>query len=195
MWFGRTASKDRRFWAWVADHVDELRAVTNARAPIMNQLADQLHKVHRGLALEVGLKMEPLELIISAEGQRKLFPVVERLIAAAPPIPRVRPVAFRPRLAPGFKIRIDGIELGPDDLWFTASVAGEGLDLTLYVRGLEDEDDETWAYVVFLVLQATLGEYDFETRVASFEMQPAPAAPAAPLRPLTELPAEVDRLK
>jgi len=187
--------EDHAFWTWIAAHVGDLRAITRGDEPIMDELAARLRAVDPGLAFEVGVGTAPFELIISADGVRDKFPVVQRLVAAAPPITGLEPIAFRPRKSADFGIRIEGIELGAGDVWFTATPAGATLDVVLYVRGLDGTRDDVRKYATYVLLDTLLGEYDVETRLGGIEWRAAPTAPAAPLRPLTELPAEVDRLK
>ncbi|HVK77351.1 MAG TPA: hypothetical protein VM734_28790 [Kofleriaceae bacterium] len=186
-------AKDRRFWAWVATHLDELRTITRGDEPIADELAAQLVAVEEGLTFELGVGTDPFELIISADGLRQHFPAVQRLVAAAPPIEGLKPIAFRPRK--GTAVAMDGLELTADHVWFVATRSGDTLDVILYVPGLGGADEALRKHTTYLLLDTVLGEYDVETRLRGIEWRAAPTAPAAPLRPLTELPAEVDRLK
>src|SRR5690349_9585027 len=89
--------KDPAFWKWVAANVDGLKAVKTGREPVTEQLSQHLESIAPGLVFELGVGREEFELIISADGKKDLFPVVKRLVSAAPQLPGTKVIAFRPR--------------------------------------------------------------------------------------------------
>ena len=74
-----------------------------------------------------------------------------------------------------------------------ATGPGNKLDLALYVPGIGGDDDKNIRYVTYLLLDATLGEYDVETKLGRLDFRSASAKPAD-ARPLAQLPALVDGL-
>jgi hypothetical protein len=186
------------FWRWFKDHRVEVGKVKRADEPIAKQLASELHKVDPRLIFELGIGTEPKELIISADGIREVFPAVKRLVAAAPAIPGWKVVAFRPRKGAGLTIEVGGgTKLGADDLYFVVLPTAKPpapVDLMLYVPGLGGPDDEAVKQVSYLLLDATLGEHDVETKVGGIALKPASEKPAS-AKPLRDLPRLVDAWK
>lgn len=190
---------DAAFWAWVAAHVDELKAVKNGREPVTEQLTAALEKIEPGLVFELGVGRDPFELIISADGKKELFPVVQRLVAAAPPLAGTRVIAFRPRKdIESFSMQVREQRLSGKNLWF---VAGEDparkglLGVDVFVEGMRTENEEPLRTAAFMMVEAAVGELDLETRIGALEFKPAPAQPAAPLQPLKDLPVVLDAWK
>ena len=196
------ASDAAAFWAYVRTHAAEISGLESADGPAADRLADALHRFDPKLTFELGPKGDARELVISADGIRTRFPQVQALVAAAPAIPGLRVVAFRQRKALDLRFSLGGagdapaIDLGADDLWFTAARGGDDAHLValqIAARGLTPENKHAVFQAVFLLLDAALGEYDVETRIGAIDLVPAPADPAqAGLRPLRDLPAVVD---
>ncbi|HWM87455.1 MAG TPA: hypothetical protein VNO33_16495 [Kofleriaceae bacterium] len=191
------ATADAGFWRWFRAHAGEAATIRQGSEPIMAKLAAELHRVDERLTVEVGgiaSTAEPKELIISAGGLREVFPVVQRLVAAAPPIDGWRVIAFRPR-KPGHRLQFRDREVGGEDLRFrivSPPQAGRPLDIAVYLE--TPAVDETSMHVVFLLLDFTLGEFDVATQLGKIEILPISQAPGD-ARPLTELTAIVDGRK
>lgn len=193
-----SAEADAAFWAWVRAHVGELSQVKTGREPVTAELSAQLEKIEPGLVFELGVGKEPFELIISADGALERFPTVKRLVAAAGEIPNTKVIAFRPRKdVEGFSMTLGDQKLGGAALWFTAEKDQKpGLvAVTIYVEGFEQEVPEPVRNAAFMLLEATVGELDLETKVGAIDIVPAPKKPEAPLRKLKELPAALDAWK
>jgi hypothetical protein len=193
-----SAARDAAFWTWFKAHRLEVAKVKSADEPIANELAAELHKIDPRLIPELGIGAEPRELIISADGLREAFPAVKRLVAAAPAIPGWKVVAFRPRK--GADVTVDlggGTKLGENDLFFVVLPTAKPpapIDLLLYVPGIGGPDDKAVKQVAFLLLDATLGEYDVETKVGGIAIKPVGEKPPS-AKPLKDLPRVVDAWK
>ncbi len=184
------------FWRWFSANSDRLLAFEKDQEPIFAELSSHLTAVHKDLAFEFGPAAQPREFVVSAGGIRAAFPTVKSLVAAAPPEPAWKVIAFRQRKDIGMRIKVGPRELGAEDIWFSAVPDGDRLGLTLFVKGLSKENDAALAQLMYLMLDTTLGEYDVETRLGAIERKPAPPDPAAAhLRPLKELAAFVDSQK
>lgn len=191
--------RDQAFWTWVAANVEGLKSVKDGHEPVTAQLTAELEKIEAGLVFELGVGREPFELIISADGKKELFPVVKRLVAAAPPIAGTKVIAFRPRKEiDGFSMQVKERQLSGKNLWF---VAGEDpsrkgmMGVDVFVEGMRTENEEPLKSAAFLLLEAAVGEFDLETKIGAVEFKPAPGEPAPPLKPLKELPAALDAWK
>lgn len=183
------------FWDWFRANCSRLAEVRTGLEPVYAQLVEKVSRVHKALRCEFSVPPDGLsELIVSADGDREVFPAVERLVAAAPDIPGWKVTAFRQRRSlEDVHIRIEDQDVKPDDIWYATTPCEPALGLEVYVRGLKDSNEEILGRAAFLYLDFTLGEYDATTKVAVLKLQGLPPSPEEMgLRPLAELPAEVD---
>jgi hypothetical protein len=148
--------------------------------------------VDDGLVFEFGPAVRPRDFVISADGIVERFPVVIRLVEAAPPMPDWHVIAFRQPGKPSLTVEFDGQSLGVDDLWFKTSQSGTRTDLETHIRGLTDANSRTQMGAAFILLDNALGEYAVATRIGQIDWLPLPDDPeAAGLIPLVALPGAV----
>jgi hypothetical protein len=175
------------FWRWFVANASELSADPDGDA-VCDAISGELAKVHEGLVGELsrGPHSDPT-LIISANGNRALFPFVERVFTARPAVPGWEILAFRPPATEGDLgvINMDGHELDTKLIRFVAWPVDGKLEVDVYVPGYTDED-ETIGAMGFIALDHTVGEYAMETRVGGISWYPIEDAPET-ARPLAEL--------
>lgn len=195
------AEEDAEFWGWVKLHLAELKAVKTGKEPVTLGLTRALESISPGLVFELGIAVDgsEFELTISADGRKELFPVVQRLVAAAPQLPGTKVVAFRPRKKiEDFGMQVGAGRIAGNQLYFVASndLDRKGLvAVDLFVQDMKREDDDALKNAAFMLLEAAVGEYDLETKIGTIDIKPAPAKIEAPLRPLKDLPATLDGWK
>src|SRR5262249_18461644 len=133
----------------------------------------------------------------SADGNAELFPAVQEVVAAAPAIPGWAVKAFRERGPLDVSLEFGGRALSYDDIWFTAVRKGDGLAVTLWIKGLTRENDGMLSRAALILLDNALGEYDAVTRIVELNRGPLPANPDTRpgLHPLSQLPELVDHIK
>jgi hypothetical protein len=182
---------DRAFWNWFTDHAQGL-AKKPSLIDVMDEVQGELKKQHHGVIAEIGPAGENRLLVLSADGDRKAFSMVQQLFAARPSVIGWKIVAFRPREAkrPMPTIEMNGRKLNPAALRYLAERNGEKLDIQLYVPGYVI-GEETVVLMAFLALDHTLGEYDVETKIGAIDLLPIESA-VANSRALDDLPHEVD---
>jgi hypothetical protein len=178
-WFTR-ASPAERFWQWFEQHSNGLFAFETDRDRVFRDLTAALHKVHEGLTFEFGpVQNGKREFIVSADGIRERFPAVQNLVAAAPAMSQWIVIPFRPPKAIASVIEYDGHRVGPEDVWFRSEPDGDRIGLTLYVRGLTEENTRSVGGATFILLDSALGEFAVETRVGFIEWKGLPDNPEA----------------
>lgn len=184
-WFKR-ASSEERFWEWFEQNSSRLFAFEADRDRLFDDLRKALGKVKPGLTFEFGpVKDGRREFIISADGIRDRFPAVQSLAAAAPALAQWTVIPFRPPKSLDMIIEYDGQRVGANDVWFKSEADGDRIGLTLFVRGLTEENQQSLAGAAFLLLDNALGEFAVETRVGFIEWDGLPDDPAAAgLQPL-----------
>jgi hypothetical protein len=198
---GEREAPETVFWNWFVANAARYHDFTPGspeQAGLFRDLDRALGRVHRGLqfAFDGGGNAER-EFIISADGNRELFPAVQRLVDAAPEIPGWRIIAFRPRMASldDISLEIPGVKIEAKTLWYGLASEGDKIGIALFLPGFEDVRSQPALMVALLMLDSALGEYDVETRVGSittFPPQPDPVE--ARLKPFPTLPTEFDAL-
>lgn len=179
-----------QFWAWFGKHAAELHAEKDLRH-VMETISDQLDKTHPSVVAEIGSAGAERTLVLSADGDRRLFPVVQELHAARPTVAGWKIVAFRPRGGGLQVIKMNGAKLDPRKLKFVGSRDGDRLSIVVFVPGFTTL--ERLGPLGFLALDHLVGEYDMETKIGGIEFAALKQAPPK-ARPLSELPAMVDGL-
>jgi hypothetical protein len=192
----RKATPEQRFWRWFTAHSDRLKAVDpehDHEHSLIAELGRELARVHPGLTWERDVKNS--ELVISADGNRPLFPMVQKLVAAAPSIPGWRIVAFRQRHNAEFTLQYKNYTVRSADVWFRAEADGMRVGITLFLPHPPEAVKEAIGSAAFLLLDTALGEYDVETKLGFVEWLPLPEQPAAQgMQSYEELSAAVDHL-
>ncbi len=188
------------FWAWLTASEVELASATVGEDPVhpMTAIDEKLKAVNSGLIAELLNNREPgamQTLVISADGNPKLFSVVKAVVDSAPPLTRFKVVAFRPRRSTAAKLTLEGKEFSVADFQFRELGRSEGkLDIEILVKGLTAANTEEDTRVAFLLLDAALGEYDTETKLGEIRLSAMPAEWPANAKPLGEIAEAVDSL-
>ena len=197
-----TDSTVAKFWAWFAANAGRIRAVPPedlGRSKEYGELSAQIEKVHKRVKCEMetaGGDDAEWTLVLSADGEERLFPFVETIVAGAPAsIPGWRVRKFRSRSpVEGISLQFGPHKLSAEDVYVQAAPVGGRLGLTLYVRGLTPENGGLLR-AVDILLDHTIGEYDGVKTVTHVGRFPLPDPPPAGAVPLGELPALMDRFK
>jgi hypothetical protein len=187
-----------RFWQWFARNGERLR--TDLYGPdddARTSASDELRKaveaaVPGGLVLELGRAEEgqPHQLIVSADGRLERVDVVKQFVASAPQLPGWTVVPFRARMeiADSLEIVLQGEQVGPADIWFRVAEDEDGLDLTLCVHGLNEQNQRLRGLGASLLAEHAVGERDALTLINSLHVLPCPESPEAEgLRPFRDL--------
>lgn len=193
-----TDSTVAKFWAWFAANAAALKAVPPndlAASKLYGQVSDQLAKCHCRLKPEIDTATDGGDwtLVITPDGEERLFPFVEQITAAAPAIPGWKVRGFRSRS----KVNGSNIEFGPnrlatEDIFAAVQPTEAGkLAVTLYVRGLAEVPG--LARAAEILYQHAIGEYDAVKVVTGLKSLPLPDPIPDGALPLAELPAAVDK--
>lgn len=185
------------FWTWFVANAARVRRSGPGTADVPAEITAQLHRIAPQLAWEITpSKVGDWQLVVSADGNRELFPLVHAVVAAAPSVPGFRVKAFRQRGSTEGTIQYRGGKLAPSDIRFSAEPRGaDAIAVTLFIRGLSDDNDETLSGAAVLLLDDLLGEYDAITKIAELKRSPLPSdAAGLGLRPFAELRSVVDAL-
>jgi hypothetical protein len=184
--FGFKRDRKKDFWRWLAEHRKDIhREIEGPGAPTSQdwsilQLSRRLREVDAGMVHEIGMA-DPatIELIISADGIKDVFPAVIDLVKSAPPLDGFKITAFRPRISNGMHLIVAGREITDDLLTYRLAKDEGALGLELFIDC--DLDPEARAMVGFLSLDQHLGEYDVATGLGWIEFADGRPDDASPI--------------
>jgi hypothetical protein len=188
-----------KFWNWFKENEKRLRKFEEDPDKYLTEVLTQAKKIQSGLAIE----FEPpkngiINMTLSADGDRTLFPAVKSIIGKAPKIEGWNFIAFRQRMdiekVKGMKLKAENHELDPEKMKFFPVINGDSLDLIIYAKGVTEENFNQVAYGGLLLLDNILGEYDCVTKVRSYDFHDMPVKKEElkGLLPLIDLVAYVD---
>ena len=184
-----------RFWEWFQQHESEISAISTGAEPIVFEIGEQIRRVDPGLAWVTGTAADgSREFIVSAEGVKATIPIVEAVVAAAPEMPGWRIVAFRPRQKSIVGLQFQDRSLSAESIFYISRPTKDKLDVDLFIEGLDASNAPDLIQACFLLLDATIGEYDVMTRIGELDFIPLSESQGGH-KPLSALPAEVDALK
>ena len=189
-----TAEKD--FWAWFQANEDRLYHLERYKPSVSTDLMDEIARVNKGLAYEISPPGPDgrRELVLSADGNLTLFPVVEALYDAAPELVRWSITQFRPRepLEQGaIVVTINGkTQRGEMRYIMTTDKGKAAIDFFLPGAGQPPTRDDI--YIARLHLQVFLGEEDFGRYVQQMSVLSATDERYSLSKPMADLPAEFD---
>jgi hypothetical protein len=187
-----------KFWEWFQEAQDRIFDWETDQTRTFSELSTHLRRVHPDLVFEFSaVKQGRREFVISAGGMKAAFPAVTALVQAAPRLLRWQVVAFRQRRdVPD--IRCGGRRVVRESLRFDYVANGmKKIDLTLFIPGLakaSQEDRNELRSIGFLFLDAIVGEYDVETKLAEIDFVDAAHDLGRRRLPLEDLPGIVDAL-
>lgn len=195
--FGFRRDPKKEFWKWLASHRSEIHAeIKGPRAGTrqhwsVDELGRRLLKVDQGLVHEIGMAdSTTIELIVSADGIKSVFPAVIELVKSAPTLPGFKITAFRPRCAGDFQLSIAGNKITDDLLTYKIYKNGNFFGIELFIDIELDQREQNM--VGFLSLDQHLGEFDVAT---GFEWIEFITGKPAGAQSITSLSQEFDALR
>lgn len=164
------------------------------REELLDEFLEQVHEIDNGLFFELSEPDDGLnELVITAEGKRELFSLVDQVVAAAPKLNGWKMIALRPPMGFGFTINYEGIKLDPEKLWFVPLVAGrtgQHFGLRIMVPKLRPAQEQAALNAAWILLDTGLGERQCAEVIEHLEVAKMPkSADANDYIQLPELPA------
>lgn len=183
----------KEFWVWFASNAASLQANKDMRA-VMEKISAELAKIDKGVFAEIGADKKTRTLVLSADGNKSLFPVVQALYAARPKVAGWDVVAFRQRNDQGqlkdMKFEMAGKQYDATMITFVAQRAESKLDIVLYSPS--EDVSEPVKSMMMIMLDHSIGEYDTETKIGGIDFLPKSKAPKE-AQSLSALPAVVDK--
>ena len=185
------------FWRRFLDHEAEFAGAGSIEDPVCDLILDALQRVNPGLWFEFCINPGVNEFIVSAEGKRELFSLVEEIVAKAPVMEAWKIFALKPKL--GFPVWNiwEGHEVTIADVVFLPVFHRETreLGLQLFVDGLNEDNKDDAHNALLRAIDHGLGERRFAEEVSATWVYPLSELPddRRPI-PLVELESYLDGL-
>ena len=187
------ASPESDFWVWFRQNEDEIFNFERNQEAVFDKLAARMQRVNSSLTFEFGPKQAgKREFVISADGVKDAFPIVEKLYSAAPQLSKWKVIKFRPR-RDAFDINYQGVSVQAASVTIAIKREGAKAALTVLIPGYTELKRESYAGIAFLMLDQALGEYDVETRVGVIHVA-SPSPRYGQVHSLADLPKAFDKL-
>lgn len=190
--FKTKAASEEQFWKWFQSNEVMLFSFEKNQDEVFGKLSDQMRKLHKSLTFEFGPVSDgKREFVISADGIKEAFPIVERLHATAPKLNRWVFIKFRPRRVP-FDLEFKGVKVSASDVFCTIESDRGKIGITVFLKGYKTEHQSVYPGITFLMLDQALGEFDVETKVGFIETKSFEEPSALEKKPLADLPKAFD---
>jgi len=160
------------FWNVFLEKLVELGEISAAYDTIL----EHLQQIHPEIYFEFFSEPEISKLIITAEGSRSLFPLVDSIVARAPNIPGWSIFSLKPKFGFSATAMWQDITVVIADIYFIP-LERDGSDdfgLCLFVPGLIPGQTEVAHNALLRVLNYALGEREFAESVQYTEVLPLP---------------------
>lgn len=186
------------FWDWFGDNHKRFRKMDESnRDELLDEIMQELHVIDENLFFEVSLPQDGIcDFVITAEGRRNLFALVDDVIDAAPPLKGWTFTALRPALGFEFAIDFESLHLDPKELWFAPLTGGkndEQFGMQIGIPKLKKRDEQAALNASTIILDTGLGERRSTEEIDHVEVVPLPSDPDAEgFIQLTELPEYLD---
>lgn len=181
-----------RFWCTFAVHRADLERIESAESPAYDNLLESLQRIDEGLYLEFCTTPGANELIISAEGDADLFPLVDEVVRQAPAMDDWAVFALKPKIGFPAATRWEGTNVTIGDVLVLPVFRNTGeMGLRLYVHGLTEANKTDIHNALLRALDHGLGERRFAECVESTWVYSAEDAPSQAFR-LPELDAYLE---
>jgi len=166
----------RAFWSYFQTHQAALASAASADTPEYDGMLEALQEIDPGLYFEFSTQGVEREFIVTAEGKRELFPLVEHIVEKAPDVAGWRFFPLKPKLGFPRTTRWENYTLTLDGVAFETLEGPNGeLGLLLLVPGLKPEDTEDAHNALLRAIDHGLGERLFAEKVRHTEVAPMPA--------------------
>jgi len=177
-------------------------------APIFPEIGRHIKQIDQALVFEIGMAPQgKKEFAVSADCKEELFPLVEKIVAAAPEVKGWKIVAFRQKTPPetlkGLAIAAQPAEDGKvipgaastgvavKDMRFALTKEGGKAKVTIFIKDFKDDGPQS--HMAQMLLNQAVGEYDLVKKIKDVEYKSDTAPEAKDAKPFEELGAALDK--
>ncbi|MAS94453.1 MAG: hypothetical protein CMO55_14735 [Verrucomicrobiales bacterium] len=184
-----------KFWREFEILTPKLEDLRTADDPVYDEMLAALQKVDSDLYFEFCSSPGSNEFIVTADGQKKLFPLVEMIVEEAPDMDDWEFFALKPKRGFPVTTRWEQVVVAIEDVSVVPVFRETGeMGLWLYVQGLCEANEGDIHNALLRALDVGLGERRFAEMVVATWVHPASEAPESAF-PLSELDEYIDRME
>ncbi len=160
------------FWNWFGQNEAAFKRIVfengNVQQDFLGAVVGKLQLLQNGIWLLAGVAEGPIiELVLTAEGMVKLFPVIDTIIAAAPQIPGWKFTALKPAVPNvGWNIKMGNYEFSAEKLNFYVNEHDsmpDLIDIAVFYDDFNASENDLMHNGVFMYIDNLLGEREFAT--------------------------------
>ena len=190
MWEGLFTKKNKEdiFWDWFSKNSNAYFHFEKDQNNLFAQLKTQLEKIHPDLVFEFSpiFNDGTREFVISANGIKSVFSIVNNLVAKAPKLKSWKFIAFRQPHKSITQIKYQNLLVNLDDIFFRYGKDNGKIALELNIRGFYVSPE--WTGATFIILDNVLGEYHTEMSLSSIDKKELNETEIEDLFPIRSLP-------
>lgn len=188
-------NKQRYFWDWFSKNADTYFHFEKNQNSLLKKLKSELEKINPCLTFEFGpiFSDNTREFIISADGIKSVFPIVQDLVQHAPSLTKWRFIAFRQPHLGITQINYKGLILSFNDVYFQYAKDNGKIGLELHIKGFSESPE--WTGIVFILLDNILGEFDAEMLLSYINKKTLDETQKGVLFNIHELPIIIQKYK
>lgn len=168
------------FWSWFHQNASNLLTVESADDPLFRLANARLREIDPRLGLLFSEVSESREVIITANGEREAFGIVEQIVRSAPTEMRCwRITAFKPSMGFPKRTQYGRVDVRPADLWVIPLKKKNDpsfFGLQVGIPNYEPELRGEYRNCLYEVLEIALGERRFSERVDYVDVSPLPSS-------------------
>jgi hypothetical protein len=177
----------REFWDYFLLRKADMERFKNVNDPVYDDVLRVLQRINAGLWFEFCTTPGVNELIISADGNKDLFPLVEEVVQAAPDTGDWEIVALKPKRGYPVSTTWKGVTVAIGEVLVVPVFKQTGeMGLRMYVPGLDASNSQDLHNALLRALDAGLGERHFAESIQATWVYPFADAPSHAF-PLPEL--------
>jgi hypothetical protein len=198
--------KTTAFWNWFKQHETVLSKMAGPNDPIFPEIGNRIKEIDQALAFEIGPAPDnKKEFAVSADCRLELFPVVKKVVAAAPPLKNWTVVAFRQRTPPsalqGMAIAAQTQDtneaqampgLAVSEMRYALKRSGDKADVVIYLKNYKGQ--QPLEFMANMILQQAIGEYDLVTKINDVSFKPIDKDSDKSSKPFVKMAAELDQM-
>lgn len=162
-------SKQQIFWKWFIKNSDAYYNLNKDQNTLFGELKNELDKIDPSIVFEFSpiLSNKKREFIISADGVKSIFPIVEDLVSKAPKLDKWIFIAFRQPKSGIDQINYGTLHIRYDDVFFRYAKDCGKIALELHLKNYTENME--WTNAIFILLDNLIGEYNTEMKLSKID--------------------------
>ncbi|GAB3638687.1 hypothetical protein GCM10027422_42770 [Hymenobacter arcticus] len=163
----------KNFWSWFGRERVLFETMTDStHDEILNIMLEHLSPVSENLAVEVSKEFHGVrDIVISADGDKNKFPIVEAIVRGAPKISGWTVTALRQRASEDFTLKYGSLQFSSAEMGFRTFIENDSLDLVIYADSIKNKNREDVIKYGLITMDNIIGEYDATMKVRSFDFK------------------------